>query len=142
MSIIKITIKGCSGYGPVDLAYEDKLVITANGLSYEYKPEIESEANQPRKWSYKTNNVLFKIAFEKIADCMPSILETDDTFLCTDVGMIDFTVTYEDRSKKHIRYWCTSDYFKDCFSVINDFIPPLEMRPEVTRLYSEDLEEE
>ena len=73
---------------------------------------------------------------------MPSILAAENTILCTDVGMIDFTVTYEDKSKKHIRYWCTSDSFAECFSVINGLIPPMEMRPEVTRLYGEDLEEE
>jgi hypothetical protein len=77
-----------------------------------------------------------------VAEMMPSILEAEDTFLCTDVGMIDFTVTYEDKSKKHIRYWCTGDEFKECFTAINDLIPQTEMRPEVTRLYSEDIEED
>lgn len=142
MSIIKIVIKGCSGYGPVDMAYDDKLTLTPTSIGYEYKPYLESELNRARKWSYKTNSPLFAIGFERVADMLPGILEAEDTFLCTDVGMIDFTVTYEDKSRKHIRYWCTSDNFEECFTVINDLIPKTEMRPEVTRLYSEDLEEE
>ena len=142
MSIIKIVIKGCSGYVPVDAVYDDKLTLTPTSFSYEYKPYLESELNRARKWSYKTNSPLFAIGFERVADMLPSILEAEDTFFCTDVGMIDFTVTYEDKSRKHIRYWCTSDYFAECFTAINDLVPKTEMRPEVTRLYSEDLEEE
>lgn len=140
--IIQIAIKGCSGYGPVDTAYDDKLTLTPTGIRYEYKPYLESDFNSTRKWSYKTNSPLFKVGFERVAEMIPSILEAEDTFLCTDVGMIDFTVTYEDKSKKHIRYWCTGDEFKECFTAINDLIPQTEMRPEVTRLYSEDIEED
>lgn len=39
--IVKITIKGCSGYGPVDMAYDDKLTLTPTSISYEYKPYLE-----------------------------------------------------------------------------------------------------
>ena len=106
------------------------------------KPYLESDLNPTRKWSYKTNSPLFKVGFERVAEMMPIILEAEDTFLCTDVGMIDFTVTYEDKSKKHNRYWCTNDAFKECFMAINDLVPQTEMRPEVTHLYSEDIEEE
>ena len=142
MSIIKITIKGCSGYGPVDIAYEDKLVLTQISLSYEYKPYVESEENKARKWSYKTNSPLFAIGFERVAEFMPEILAPTVMWECTDVGMIDFTVVYDDNSKKHIRYWCTSDPFTECFKAINDLVPPTEMCPEVIRIYGEDLEEE
>ena len=100
--IIQIAIKGCSGYGPVDTAYDDKLTLTPTGIRYEYKPYLESDFNSTRKWSYKTNSPLFKVGFERVSEMMPSILEAEETFLCTDVGMIDFTVTYEDKSKKHI----------------------------------------
>ena len=142
MRIVKIVIKGCSGYGPYDMAYDDKLTLTPTGMNYEYKPCVESEANPARKWSYKTNSPLFAIAFERVADMIPGIVNPTVVWECTDVGMIDFTVTYEDKSKKHIRYWCTSDAFAECFTVINDLVPMAEMRPEVTRLYSEDIEEE
>ena len=34
--IIKIVIKGASGCGSYDLAYEDKIVINEDSISYEY----------------------------------------------------------------------------------------------------------
>ena len=47
----KITIKGASGWGPVDLAYDDKLTIKPDGISYEQgklivelEPVIQAEA--------------------------------------------------------------------------------------------------
>ena len=47
--IVRIIIKGASGYGPVDEAYEDKIVITSSSISYEYKPHPES--NSKRKFT-------------------------------------------------------------------------------------------
>ncbi|MDO4176589.1 MAG: hypothetical protein Q4D99_03815 [Bacillota bacterium] len=44
MDIIKITIKGASGYGPVDEAYEDKDVLTENAITYEYKPHAMAQS--------------------------------------------------------------------------------------------------
>ena len=129
--IVKITLKGCSGYCSYDDAYDDKLVLTPSSISYDYVPLHESESNFTRKWSYKTNNHFFKIAFEKIASIMPNILSAEETFLCTDVGMVDFTVTYSDKTRKHIRYWCTGDHFSKCFSIIKELVPNGELTPEV-----------
>ena len=64
--IIRVIIKGASGYCSVDEAYTDKVTITSSSIAYEYIPEIESEINPKRKWSYKTNNPLFAIVFDKI----------------------------------------------------------------------------
>ena len=108
--IVKITIKGCSGYCSYDYAYDDKLVLTPTSISYDYVPLQESELNHTRKWSYKTNRHFFREAFEQVASMMPDILSADDTFLCTDVGMVDFTVTYTDKTKKHEK-----QPFNDCF---------------------------
>ena len=86
MSIIKIVIKGCSGYGPVDMAYDDKLTLTQTSISYEYKPYMESETNPSRKWSHRTNSPLFKVGFERVVATMPSVLEPEEVWECTDVG--------------------------------------------------------
>ena len=60
--IVRIIIKGVSGYGPIDEAYEDKLVITSSSISYEYKPHPESNSkrNIYRKWFYKTTSPMLK----------------------------------------------------------------------------------
>ena len=57
MDIIRIVIKGASGYGCADDAYEDKVTLTDSSISYEYTPHpmSESEFNIPRRWSYKTD---------------------------------------------------------------------------------------
>ena len=131
--IVKITIKGCSGYCSYDDAYDDKLVLTPSSISYHYVPLQESELNHTRKWSYKTNSHFFRVAFEKVASMMPDILCAEETFLCTDVGMVDFTVTYSDKTRKHIRYWCTGSHFSKCFSIIKKLVPDGESTPEVLR---------
>ena len=50
--IIRIIIKGGSGYGPVDEAYSDKVTIDRGSIRYEYEPVVESDIKVPRKWSY------------------------------------------------------------------------------------------
>ena len=131
--IVKITIKGCSGYCSYDDAYEDKLVLTPVSISYNYVPLEESDLNYTRKWSYKTNSYFFGVAFKEIASMMPDILSAEETFLCTDVGMVDFTVTCSDHTQKHIRYWCPGSHFSKCFSIIKKLIPSGEPTPEVLK---------
>lgn len=133
--IIKIVIRSSSGFGPIDQAYEDKFVMTPAGMSYELKPCVQSDLNCSLKWSYKTNSSLFTVAFERVCYMMPDILMPNRVCDCTDVGMIDFTVIYSDKTKRNIRYWCTPDTFDECFSVIRDILPPCELVPEVLRSY-------
>lgn len=59
IDIIKIVIKGASGYCRSDEAYNDKVTITPASIAYEYIPVKESGINPKRKWSYKTNSPKF-----------------------------------------------------------------------------------
>lgn len=129
--IFRIQIRGCSGYCSGDMAYDDVLTLTHNEIRYEYKPVIESNFNPARKWKYQTNSPEFRSVFNRVAEMMPDILHAEQTFLCYDIGMIDFTVTYEDKTRKHIRYWCTSDEFSDCFALIKKLVPFFETIPSV-----------
>ena len=61
--IIKIVIKGASGYCCSDEAYNDKVTITSDSIAYEYIPFLESELNPKRKWNYKTDSPLYKALF-------------------------------------------------------------------------------
>lgn len=131
--VIKITIKGCSGFCCYEDAYDDKLTLTSSSISYDYVPVCESEKNSLRKWTYKTNSPRFKMAFEQIVNMMPDILQPKTKWECTDVGMIDFTITYSDKTRKHIRYWCTGDPFNECFSIIKKMVPKMERIPEVLK---------
>lgn len=76
MKTKKNVIKSTSGFCSVEYAYNDKLTITANSIAYEYTPYLESDnsLNVHRKWSYKTANSIFSLAFEKIAMAVDEIL--------------------------------------------------------------------
>ena len=139
--IARVIIKGTSGYCPADEAYADKVTIASSSIAYEYIPEIESDINPKRKWSYKTNSPLFAIAFEKICEMMPEILYNDEILMATDLGSISFTVTYEDKTREYTSYWCGGDNFYELFKLIKQLVPDTEYVPAVL-LTSDDYEDE
>lgn len=101
MKTKKIVIKSTSGFCSVDYAYSDKLTIMPNSIAYEYKPYLEDDnsLNAYKKWSYKTTNSIFSLAFEKIAEAVDEILGRDQEAMYCDCGNIDFIVTYDDGNK-------------------------------------------
>lgn len=139
--IIKKVIKGASGYGPGDTAYNDKVTITPSSISYEYDPVMETEINPKRKWSYKTDSSIFKMKFETIAVLMPGVFERNRDEFCTDIGGIECVVTYSDRRRKSETFWGPGDYFCELFRVIKSLVPETEFTPEVLKT-GDDFEEE
>lgn len=139
----KIVIKSTSGFCPVEYAYNDKLTITANSISYECKPYFESDnsLNVRRKWSYKTTNSIFSLVFEKIAVAVDETLSRDQEAMYCDCGNIDFIVTYDDGNKVACEFGVPADEFADCFKIIREIIPVTEDVPEAIRI-SEDCDEE
>ena len=141
--IIRIIIKGASGYGPVDEAYEDKLVITSSSISYEYKPHpmSRSEMNIYRKWSYKTTSPVFKNLFSKVVEMTPHFLYNDETLFATDIGPTSITATFDDKHRETVNYFCPSEFFEEYFRVIKQMVPGCEYTPAVL-LTDEDFEDE
>ncbi|MCR5137511.1 MAG: hypothetical protein K6C12_10565 [Oscillospiraceae bacterium] len=137
--IIRIVIKGSSGYGPVEEAFEDKVVITRDSIRYEYTPYLASETNPVRKWSYKTTSPIFQKEFDTLALLMPKVM-TMEGFFVKDVGAITFTITYSDKSRGEREFFLPGDDFKQVFSVIKTMVPGCEYVPAVL-LTSEDYEE-
>ncbi len=133
MNIMKIVIKGASGYSSVDEAYEDKVTITENSIAYEYKPHPESklETNIYRKWTYKTTSPLFRQLYRQVADGAPKYLYNDDVLFATDIGPTEIIVTFEDGQKEKVNYFCPSEYFKEWFQVIKQMVPGCEYVPAV-----------
>ena len=117
MDIIKIIIKGGSGYGCADDAYEDKVTLTDSSISYEYKPHPMSqlETNIYRKWSYKTDSPLFKSIFQDIASKTPEYLYNDEILFACDIGPTIITATFEDKHKETVNYFCPSEFFAEYF---------------------------
>lgn len=142
MEIIRIVVKGASGYGSVDDAYEDKVTLTPSSISYEYKPHLyaRSETNVHKKWSYTTNSPSFRVFFEAIAAKLPEYLHnTDDVLMALDIGPIDIVATFEDKHKESLHLFCPSEYFADLFRLIKQMVPGCEEIPTVL-LTQEDYE--
>lgn len=138
MEIKKIVIQGSSGYGTADQAYVEKLTLTDETISYEYRPFIQSEISHCKKWTYKTNNPKFLCLFRLVAAHMSEIIQNPPADLANDVGGIEFTVTYEDKTKWKQLFWMSGDSFKNLFSVIKKMVPQGEDEPEVLRTSYDD----
>lgn len=134
MKIVRIVIKGASGYGPVDEAYEDKVTLTPSSISYENKPHpcAQSDTNIHKKWSYTTNSSAFRELFEAISAKIPEYLHNDDDVLMAlDIGPIDIVATFEDKHKESLHLFCPSEYFADLFRLIKQMVPSCEDIPAV-----------
>ena len=134
--IIRVVIKGSSGYGPVEEAFEDKVTITRDSIRYEYTPYLASETNPVRKWSYKTTSPIFQKEFDEMTTLLPKVMTYEGEFV-TDVGVITFTITYSDKSREVQEFYLPGDDFKEVFSVIKTMVPGCEDVPAVL-LTSED----
>ena len=131
--IVRIIIKGASGYGSIAEAYEDKLVITASSISYEYKPHPESnlKRNIYRKWSYKTTSPMFKEIYGRITKMTPYFLHNREVIFVTDIGPTIITAVFADNHREKVNLFCPSDFFKDYFRTIKRLVPACERTPAV-----------
>ena len=129
--IIRIIIKGESGYGPVDEAFTDKVTIDLDSIRYEYKPVVESKINVPRKWSYKTSSPIFQKRFKEAAASVEAILHREERPFVTDIGVTTFAVTYADKTKATRDFILPGDDFKECFAMIKQMVPACEYVPAV-----------
>lgn len=143
MDIIKIVLKGASGYGPVNEAYEDKLMLTDSSASYEYKPHEMSHSgtNVYRKWSYKTTSPVFKQIFKEVAEKTPYYLHCDEILFADDIGPMEIIVTFEDKHREKVNYFCPSEFFREYFNLIKKLVPETEYTPAVL-LTADDFEDE
>lgn len=131
--IKEIIIRGESGYCHVDDTYDDKLTIKSTGVKYVYKPTHESENNKKRKWSYTTISEEIENLFCEIADDVLKIIKREIKEGYTDLGVIEFQVTYDDNSKDMRLFFEPIDEFADTFRMIKKMVPPCEEIPEVLK---------
>ena len=129
--IIKVVIKGASGFCCEDEAYHDRLVITPEGLNYEYIPLVESDINPKRKWKYTTTSPVYRETYRRIAEMIPGIIQSETVEECTDIGGIEFQITYSDKNKVKKLFWVQGDYFTDLFNLIKKIVPECEYIPAV-----------
>lgn len=140
--IKKIVIQGTSGFGSIDSAFEDKVTIQEDGISYQYKPKKESELNRERKWRYQTNSPFFQLHFQGICGEIERIMMDEMCIDALDAGKIVFEVTYADKTKKKKEYFASGDDFADCFRAIKHLVPEPESVPAVLSMEEDCLEAE
>lgn len=102
---------------------------------------IETEINPKRKWSYKTNSPVFKMKYDTLVSLMPGVIDRNIEEYCTDIGGIEFVITYADKTKFNETFLVPSDYFESQFKVIKSMVPECEYTPAVL-ITSKDFEEE
>lgn len=105
MKITRITIKGSSGYCPVDVAFHDRVSLTPHSIEYTYKPYYQSEMNRPRRWFYKTDSPIFAALYHQVETLLPRYLDSDEKLMYMDLGITEIIVTYEDKSRRN-ESWC------------------------------------
>lgn len=135
-AIKRILIKGTSGYGPVDEAYKDKITIERSGIRYDYSPFEPMESNMPLRWSYRTTNPAFGELFDSLAQLMPGILNTPVYLFVDDATAIEFSVTYDDKSRAKQEFWVPTDDIQECFAIVRRMLPTLEEVPCTLRVFS------
>ncbi len=124
----------------MDQAYEDKLIIAPDSISYEYKPHSESKCdiNIYRKWSYKTTSPLFKEYYIiRCQKCCRNTLIVKTYYLRQILDQQ--TATFEDGHREKINFYCPGEYFVEWFRVIKQMVPTCEYTPAVL-LTNEDYE--
>ncbi len=131
VEISKIVIKGGSGWCVADEAYDDKVTVTSEGISYKYLPLIESRINPTRKWSYKTTSPIFEKHYADLVAAIPAVVNHATDQFCTDVSGIEFILTYSDKTKFKQTFFLPGDEFKDCFKIIKRMVPECEYVPAV-----------
>ena len=129
--IKRITIKSRSGNVTMDGVYEDKLSITAESITYEYKPFRPSAENPHVKWSHRTNSAEYAKQFKAICKLTEKAFKKKRQEYFNDVGGIGFCITYEDNTRtiKETDAWDKS--FEALFDAIRKMIPQSERMPVV-----------
>ena len=135
--VTRITIKGSSGYGPYDEAYEDKVTISSDTIRYEFIPKVQTPDHMARKWSYKTTSLTFNKLFRETVSTVEEILNRSEDDFAFDIGVTSFIVQYSDKTKKKREFFLPSEDFKECFAIVKQMVPGCEEIPAVLRT-SED----
>ena len=139
--ITRVTIKGSWGFCSYHEGYEDKVILTQESVSYEYTPCVETDTNPKRKWRYSTNSPVFQATFKKIAQLTEETMCSDLDGFCTDIGGIEFTLTYFDKTKLKKHYWLPADDFDCIFRIVKELVPQAESIPAVL-MTADDFDEE
>lgn len=136
--IIKIVIKGTSGFFESDDPWEEKITLKPDSISCEHKylrdlmityNDDTDHTRPPQKWTYKTTSSRFKELFQEITLRLPRLMEELKDTQALDTGEIIITMTYADKTRETADFWLPPSDFDSCFSLIAEMIPRCEEIP-------------
>lgn len=144
--IVKVIIKGTSGYCSIEDAYKEKITITQNKVKYHFLPEIlkkdrpeyiDLENYPPRlpetKLSMNFGANLQCCPFEKVADFALEVLNKQEQGMCCDIGATIITVVYDNGAKLTNTYFEPPDFFFDLFKAVQCLFSTTGIMPETIK---------
>jgi len=128
----RIVIKEDTG-GFCGVQYFTTLIIKKNSISYKERTEnhIDSMFYPERDYSYKykIESSLFEHRFNELIDAIERAKESrTDFIICTDVGVNELIIEYEDGSKTKIEFYLGlyENKFNEVADIIRSMIPSCE----------------
>ena len=137
--VIKIKITGYPAETTADRAYQEKLVVRNDGISYKYEPGIRSKFHPCRKWTYKTDSSCFRKQFAGAAKAAARDLKQGKTDAPM-AAVVYMVITYADGTKAGKTFLGKEDF--ECFDVIRQMIPACEKPPKMLCPDEEYVDEE
>lgn len=119
--VTKIIISTTSGYGIINDAWEDRIVITDHNVHYEFKPETQDK-HKPISWTAKANNPEHILLFNMLSKVVLEKIEAPMTSICCDVGVITLSLTFTDKQKKSRSFIVLERDLNPCFSIVKKIV--------------------
>ena len=120
--VTRITIGSSSGYGCIEDAWEDRVVITNHSVHYEFKPETQVKL-KPISWTAKANGFEHQQLFQELSKAvMTTICSSSLKDFYDDVGMIALSLAFTDKSKKTKHFYVLPEDLEPCFSIMKKIV--------------------
>lgn len=129
--IVKIAIKGSSGYCSIDGAYCDEVLLTRGSIGYSYEPERPCEMHPSRKWLYESSSPLFESLYDEACVQAMKIVENPIDKDCTDLGIVELVFEFEDGTRFERSLFAEHECFSDLFAPVKALVPKTEFIPSV-----------
>lgn len=129
--IIRIVFKSASGaLCSIDRAYDDRLTLTPERMTYKRTPFRPSFSNPIVSWSYKTSTFKYTRVFNRIcSSAVKAMTEMPELLPPKDSACIDIIITFEDKTSVKDSTSRYNKSYANLFREVQALIPPAEEPP-------------
>ena len=127
--ITKIVITKNPGYGCSSTMFQEKITLTANSIEYKLIPHMNNKSDIEKHWKYQSNSGAVKEKIKEAFDELGKFVWLDENAACLDIGLIEFIITYSDKSKLKKIFWRPQTDFRSGLLAVRDLVPYLEQMP-------------